>query len=77
MNYKLLIINCSLLIAMFACNSAPKQQENITTPITNDSLPLSAIEFTHTNFNFGKIIEGEIVEHTYVFTNTGTNNLEL
>lgn len=33
--------------------------------------PLPVISFQSTEFNFGTINEGDIVEHTYSFTNTG------
>lgn len=33
--------------------------------------PLPAMAFSETEFDFGTIREGEVVEHTYSFTNTG------
>ncbi len=40
-----------------------------------DSEAQSAIVFSETTFNFGTITEGEIVAHTYNFTNTGKQDL--
>lgn len=77
MKHTVLIINCSLLIALFACNVTPKQEETVVQTIKNDSLQLSTIQFAHTDFDFGKVTEGEIVEHTYLFTNTGEHDVWL
>lgn len=33
------------------------------------------IEWKHEQFNFGDITEGEVVSHTFYFTNTGKHNL--
>ena len=75
MNYRLLIVVTGLF---FACNSTPKQQQQESTlHVYNDSLPLTKMEFAHTDFDFGKITNGKIVEHTYVFTNTGAHELML
>jgi hypothetical protein len=35
------------------------------------------IEFGESDFNFGKIMSGEIVRHDFVFTNTGTITLDI
>jgi hypothetical protein len=37
--------------------------------------PLTNLVLSESNFNFGKITKGQIVEHTYEVTNTGKNPL--
>jgi hypothetical protein len=66
-------------MALVACNSTPKQQEKTVgeNTVLNDSVQLSTIQFEHTDFDFGKVTEGEIVEHTYLFTNTGEHDVLL
>ena len=36
---------------------------------------LAAISFEETQFNFGEIVQGQVVEYDFVFTNTGKNDL--
>jgi hypothetical protein len=36
---------------------------------------LAKIEFTETSYNFGEIIQGQVVEHVFKFKNTGDNDL--
>ncbi|MDR2963604.1 MAG: DUF1573 domain-containing protein [Bacteroidales bacterium] len=62
---------------MCACNSAQNQSETAQQTALSDSLPLTSIVFAHTNFNFGSIADGEVVEHVYTFTNTGEHDLVL
>ncbi len=37
--------------------------------------PLTTIEFAESTFDFGTVTEGEMVRHTYSFTNTGSEPL--
>jgi len=39
------------------------------------AMPKTSITFEEDKFNFGTIKEGEVVRHTYKFTNTGSNPL--
>lgn len=39
--------------------------------------PTTTIEFKQMTYDFGKVMEGEIVEHDYKFTNTGSEPLVL
>ena len=39
--------------------------------------PTTTIVFDDKTFDFGKAMEGDIVEHDYIFTNTGTEPLVL
>jgi hypothetical protein len=38
-------------------------------------VPVSEIKFEKDTFNFGEVLEGEKVSHSFVFTNTGDNEL--
>jgi hypothetical protein len=40
-----------------------------------DNVPKSAIKFESLEYDFGTINEGEVVEHTFQFTNSGTTPL--
>lgn len=57
---------------MFACSCGSKQSEKTET-VSSDTV--SAIKFEDKNFSFGTITKGQIVEHTYVFTNVGAIDL--
>ena len=37
----------------------------------------SAIEFDEDSFDFGTVVDGDVVNHTFTFTNTGDENLVL
>ena len=37
----------------------------------------TSIEFEQTEYNFGSVVDGEMVKHTFKFTNTGDKNLVL
>lgn len=39
--------------------------------------PITKIEFTETQYDFGEIKQGDVVEHTFVFKNVGENDLVL
>lgn len=70
---------------VFSCKNGNKQtgsDYNINNPITADnptpsenSNGLPSIEFNETEYNFGVVMQGERVSHSFVFTNTGTGNL--
>ena len=40
-------------------------------------MPKTSIEFTEDSHGFGKIRQGEVVSHTFKFTNTGENPLRI
>ena len=65
-------------------SSCENKEEGLSTDLINigpnssnnrssDELPL--MEFQDSTFNFGTILEGEIIEHTYSFTNVGNGEL--
>jgi hypothetical protein len=68
------LIITTFLISLNACED--KDKPKIVTYVDetnghNDSLPLAEIQFDSTEFNFGIIKDGEVVKHTFNFTNTG------
>lgn len=72
-----------LTFVIFACggkNEDPKidtslinVSETANGKVDKDKLPV--IKFTEGEYNFGKIIQGEKVSHTFTFTNEGKSNL--
>ncbi|NUM31479.1 MAG: DUF1573 domain-containing protein [Bacteroidetes bacterium] len=75
--------NCKLLIILLmainfvACNNNKKEVDAniIETPSSNTKGNGAEITFDHDEWDFGTISEGEIVEHTYNFKNTGNKTL--
>lgn len=64
------------LFIFTACNPQnDNAQDNATENVDNESASsgegIGRMEFENTVFDFGKIKEGEIVNHTFTFTNTG------
>jgi hypothetical protein len=70
-------------IGFFSCNSGKTKtggEYNIDNPANaddpdanNDGLP--TIDLDETEYNFGTVIQGEKVSHSFVFTNNGDGNL--
>jgi len=76
------IFTISLLIIISSCANNEKEDINsnlIQNPNTasgkTDSTSLPKITFNEEFFDFGVIIQGEKVSHTFRFTNTGNSNL--
>ena len=70
-------------LALFSCGGN-KDDNKITSALVNvsetangevDKSKLPIIKFTEGEFNYGKIIQGEKVSHTFTFTNEGKSNL--
>lgn len=55
----------------------PKKQEKAKEESTSASLPKTAIAFEKYDWDFGTINEGDQVEHTFTFTNEGSEPLIL
>jgi Protein of unknown function (DUF1573) len=54
-------------------NNLQKSKENINF----DTLAVARIAFNETSYNFGELKEGEKIEHTFTFENTGKSPLIL
>ena len=70
----------SFLIFFISCDSDPSKKikkENVQSTIEriNSSFDYPVIEFNKTNHDFGQINDGEIVETTFQFTNSGKSDL--
>lgn len=70
----------SILIFFISCSSDPSKKikkENVQSAVEriNSSFDYPVIEFNKTNHDFGQINDGEIVETTFQFTNSGKSDL--
>jgi hypothetical protein len=81
MKLRILLVVAIASTFMMACG---KKKSGVNSDIVNNPLTadgngdpkdLAAITFDETQFNFGEIIQGQVVEHDFMFTNTGKNDL--
>jgi hypothetical protein len=68
------LILVAIVMSLNACEN--KEKPKVVTLLDEnnghtDSLPLATIQFDTNEFNFGVIKDGEVVQHTFQFTNTG------
>lgn len=72
-----------LALGLFACG-ADKDSQKVDSSLVNvsatasgssDKSKLPVIKFKETTFDYGKIIQGEKVVHSFEFTNEGKSNL--
>lgn len=67
------LIYIPILLLLVACSQGSNSdQEEVTTDMVTKQ---TSIEFEDELFDFGQISQGEKVEHTFVFENTGDNPL--
>lgn len=67
---------CTNLIAQTGGSAFGNGSAFGTSNNTEDDEPdLTTIEFSETEYDFGKVSEGEMIRHTFIFTNTGENDL--
>ena len=74
---KTFFIILSTCFVLIACNQTKEKQDE-TSSNSETSLNTNtetSIEFKETHVDFGKIKQGEVVLHTFVFTNTGDEDL--
>lgn len=67
------IMMCAAL-SFAACNTNETKEDET---ILNDSLPRTSVVFDNPKFDFGTITQGEVVEHTFFFTNKGSNEYKI
>ena len=85
---KKVLILLTAVVSLYACNSSDKAKEHDTkthvTPLTEeeknqvlaDSANFTTIEWPDSTFrDFGKVKEGEVLEVSFRFKNTGDKNL--
>lgn len=70
---QIVAISLVTLLSFCSCGGSGKKQAESTTNTSADTV--TSIEFDNKNYNFGQVIKGETVEHTYFFTNTGSIDL--
>jgi len=71
---------------LFSCSNTQENEGAITTDIVtnpatasgdSNSEKVAEIKFNHTDYNFGTVIAGEKVTHTFKFKNVGNKDLLL
>jgi hypothetical protein len=68
-------ITAIVLFSLVACTSGPKEGKIEATAIEENGSDGPTMKFKDTAWDFGTISEGERVEHTFKFTNTGKKDL--
>ncbi len=53
----------------------PVLQEQVMETSTQEDIPTTTIKFDETLYNFGEVTDGDVVSHTYTFTNNGDSDL--
>jgi len=81
MKLRILLVVAIASTFMLACG---KKKSGVNSDIVNNPLTadgngdpekMAAITFDEKQFNFGEIIQGQVVEHDFIFTNTGKSDL--
>jgi len=73
-----IIYTTILLLALVSCDQKSRETKNLNTSAietdqTSNKEPI--ISFDKKTWDFGTITDGEVVEHTFRFKNTGTSDL--
>lgn len=63
---------CAVLATLVACGNTGNNGEQTTDTLENELAQGGKLEFGESVYDFGEVKEGEIVEHVYAYTNTGT-----
>lgn len=77
------IFSLLILFAVFSACNQNTDSDQLPGSIVNNPASMGKepegnypiISFDSTQFNFGKITEGDVVTHSFIFKNTGTANL--
>lgn len=67
---------CVGVMLFWSCDQSKSSREDPSTT-KNDTLPLTEIEFKETMYHFGKVTQGDKVEHQFEFKNTGKKPLKI
>jgi len=79
MNFKISLIITLIALIGIGCHSKepvvfnPATAENGAITVKDQNIP--KIHFTETEYDFGNVIQGEKLSHTFVFTNEGKSDL--
>jgi hypothetical protein len=76
MKYSMVFILMSLFIIGCTSNEGANVEERKLEYAEYIDDP-TTVEFEHSEFDFGEAVDGDMVRHTYKFTNTGDKNLVL
>lgn len=63
---------CAVIATLVSCGNSGNKEEQTTDTTANEAAKGGEIEFEESIFDFGQIKEGEVVEHVYTYTNSGT-----
>jgi hypothetical protein len=74
MKIKFLIPFLAIALMASKCEQAKKVEgSTVTSPVPDG--PKTTIKYTEEEYKFGKVMEGDVVEHAFEFTNTGKEPL--
>ena len=68
---KYILLSSFILALIAGCDVRNKDRKGITTNIKEDSLKSTSVMIIDSSFDFGTKTEGEIIEFSYRFKNTG------
>lgn len=76
MKIKFLLPFIALSLYLGSCkNDTTKKVEGSTVEANAPTGPTTTIKFSEEEFNFGKVMQGDVVEHSFEFKNTGKEPL--
>jgi hypothetical protein len=69
-----------LLLVVFSCSNPSAKEKSLPLPAhkmaeQESRADMAVIDFKKTSHDFGKVEHGEVLEYTFVFTNTGKSDL--
>ena len=72
---KIILIVGVISLIITSCGNRSGKEVQVTEPESEESVPLTSIQFTNTKHDFGKVKEGEKVVCEFEYQNTGNANL--